>query len=467
MSEELLEVEKSEIGIAIDIGTTTVVCESYLKSTRECLASVIRQNTQVRHGYDVHHRVGFSVRKFPGAEEGVSTTGVAFLHSDLMVQLDEMLSELIENSEKECFKIHDIDSELVISDIVITGNTIMLSAAIGLPCDGFKVYPYSPVSLFGFDTTWHQVRSATIFPSYSIPFEFQPHLKKESPVNGNVPVYFPPCIGAFIGADAVCAMMTAGFSGPILDSNEELLPDESPITAPLLLVDIGTTCELALYVPGKDGRESKLTCTTVTVGPAFECSNILCGMSPVEGAIDKVTYEKDNFNFHVIGDVRPKGICCQGLLSLISVLYKNNFVDNSGRIIKKAQKTGDGESYIELTPAVRITQQDIKNLQIAKSALRTGIEFLLERTSSSPIVSICGGCGPLLSIQDAVSLGVIPESISKHTIRLGNAALKGAASLLFSKEMRNRAKKLSMKAQQLDLSREAQFQQRFLSAMDL
>lgn len=462
LEDEVLEIEKTEIGIAVDIGTTTVVAVAYLKSTGGQIASVIEQNCQVRHGYDVHHRVGYAARnvQFPLSE--IQVKGVVILHSDLIAQLEKMFSRLLE----KCAAKLSTENDFEIARVVMTGNTIMLSIAAGLPCEGFKTYPYSPVSLFGFETTWQQFRTASVFPNFALPLDVQLQLKNPSVISERTTVYIPPCIGPFAGADAVCDMLVAGFAGPILTSKEDLLPDESPITAPLLLCDIGTTCELALFVPAKDGVESKLTCVTVTVGPAFECSNILCGMSPIEGAIDKVTYERDKFHFHVIGDGKPKGLCCQGLLSLVAILYKNHFIDTNGTIVKAAAKTGDGMTCIELTPSVRITQQDIKNLQIVKSALRIAIEYLLEKTSSTPIVSICGGCGPAFSMDDAIALGIIPEKISKHTIRLGNAALSGAASLLFSKSMREKAKKLAQKAVHVDLSREPQFQQKFLSAMD-
>lgn len=457
----------ADIGLAVDIGTTTIAASAYLRSTRQRLAVAAAQNQQVRYGYDVIHRVSYAMRPpLAGSTTVMADSGAVVLHNTVISQLEKMFTQVLAASASSLPR----GVRPLVSSIVITGNTTMLSLAVGVPVNGLAAAPFTPASLFGMDTTWGALRSGTVVPGsgradMSSPEQLQ--LFQSSAISEDTPVYVPPCIGAFIGADTVCAMLDAGFPVPGSSlERDDLLPDESPLTAPLLLADVGTNCELALYMPAVEGQNSRLVCTAAAAGPAFEAANISCGMSSVNGAIDRVTLENGKFSCHVIGGGTAKGLCGSGVLSFVALLYKNGYIDKGGTIIKGASRNGDGSACIELTPAVRLAQQDIRNLQLAKSAVRTGIQYLLEKTSSLPIFSIAGGFGTTLSVEDAVLIGLFPKELCSHCIHLGNAALAGASALLFSKTLRDKASRIAGKAYQVNLAAVPGFQQRFLGAID-
>jgi uncharacterized 2Fe-2S/4Fe-4S cluster protein (DUF4445 family) len=457
----------ADVGIAVDIGTTTIAAAAYLRSTRRLLAVAAEQNNQVRYGYDVIHRVSFAQRPpLAGSSTVVAETGAVILHNTVISQLEHLFAKVLASASQVLPR----GVRPVVSSIVITGNTTMLSLAVGVPVNGLSEAPFAPASLFGMETTWDALRKGTVVPNsgkadISSPEQLQ--LFESSAISEETSVYIPPCISAFVGADTVCAMIVAGFPVPGVNvAMDDLLPDESPLTAPLLLADIGTNCELALYTPGKEGQNARLICTSAAAGPAFEASNISCGMSSVDGAIDRVTIENEKIACRVIGGGTAKGLCGTGLLSLVALLFKNGYIDKGGTIVKGASRSGDGSACIELTPAVRLLQQDIRNLQLAKSAVRTGIQYLLEKSPAPPVFSLAGGFGANLSIEDACTLGLIPGELGLHCIHLGNAALSGAASLLFSPSLREKAAQIAAKAYPVNLAAVPGFQQRFLSAID-
>ena len=147
-------------------------------------------------------------------------------------------------------------------------------------------------------------------------------------------------------------------------------------------------------------------------------------------------------------------------------MLKNKYIDKNGVIIREKSTLGDGTACIELTPAVYISQQDIRNLQLAKSAVKTGLEFLLEHTEETPVFCIAGGFGSKINLEEATTIGLLPPQLEKRTIQLGNAALSGASALLFSNVLRDKARSLAKKAIQINLAGIPEFQERFLKGID-
>ena len=453
----------ANVGIAVDVGTTTVAVTAWSMGSREHLATVAAKNAQVRYGYDVIRRISYATRP-PATGSGANVeSGPSALHYAIIAQLEKLFAQVLQAAQANLPRgVHP-----VVTSIVITGNTTMLSFVCAVPVKGLAAAPFTPSSLFDFSTTWQEVRSgaATVHSEdLDKPTDEIRKIFAASVISSETPVYFPPCIGAFIGADTVCAMLSAGF--PVPGAQTEVHPWESPVTAPRLLADIGTNSEIALYVPDSPEYSSRILCTSAAAGPAFEAANISCGMSAVDGAVDKVSYENGKLYCHVLGGGAPRGICGSGVVSAVATLYENKFIDKGGIIQKGFEKMGDGMRAIPFSPAVYLSQQDIRNLQLAKSAVKTGLQYMLKKAASLPVFCIAGAFGTKLSISAASKIGLIPAELEKRTVHLGNAALAGATALLFSPTLRKKCTDLVKKSYQINLAAVPEFQVRFLQAID-
>ncbi|WP_294428847.1 ASKHA domain-containing protein [uncultured Treponema sp.] len=460
------EVSPAELGIAVDIGTTTIAVSTWSLLHRKHLLTIAEKNNQVRYGYDIIRRIAFAVRPPLTGSSEVVESGPSALHYCIISQLEKMFAKAVYESANLLPR----GFQPKVTSIVITGNTTMLSFLCSVPVNNMAAAPFTPATLFDKTTTWKKIRDGKVFSNSTALDKPTPELLQifnSSTIDKDTDVYIPPCIGAFIGADAVCAMVAAGFPVPNTKNEPSTLrPWESKVTAPLLLADIGTNSELCLYIPDSESKKGRILCTSAASGPAFEGANISCGMPSIDGAIDKITYKNDKLNCHTIGDKKPRGLCGTGLISAAAVMLKNKYIDKNGMITREKSKLGDGTSCIELTPAVYLSQQDIRNLQLAKSAVKTGLEFLLEHTEETPVFCIAGGFGSKINFEEATAIGLLPPQLEKRTIHLGNAALSGASALLFSNVLREKAKALAKKSVQINLAGIPEFQERFLKGID-
>ena len=224
-----------------------------------------------------------------------------------------------------------------------------------------------------------------------------------SPLKPDTKVYLPRVISAFVGADTVCALLATRIT------------EKADTT---LLVDIGTNGEIALW------HEGVLRVTSTAAGPAFEGVGIQAGMRGETGAIDRVSLEGDTLIVHTIGDTEPKGICGSGLVDLIACLLKHGTLDESGYL----------ESDFPLTRDVILTQKDVREVQLAKSAISAGIRTLLHMAKCPPEevgrFVVCGGFGSYLNLENANAIGLLPTECTSHAEIVGNAALDGASVFL-------------------------------------
>lgn len=457
----------ANIGIAVDIGTTTVVVSIWALGKRKHLATVADKNDQIKYGYDIIRRISFATRPPLIGSADVVETGLSALHYCIICQLEKMFTKALSMASQKLPR----GFQPQIKQLIITGNTTMLSFAAGFPVDKMASAPFTPAVTFDFSTTWDLVRSASSSPKCVVLDSPTPEVIRifeSSVIPSDTPVYFPPCIGAFIGADTVCAMIAAGFPAPqrksLFDEETEEVKEEKP----MLLADVGTNSELCLYIPETPARRARIICTAAASGPAFEAANISCGMPAINGAIDKVSVEHGKFKCHVIGESNAKGLCGSGLVSVVSALLKVKYIESSGAIIKNKSKLGDGTNCIALTPAVYLSQQDIRSLQLAKSAVKTGLKFLLEHINSKDEKTffIAGGFGSKLDLKDAETIGLFPSGLTKNTVQLGNAALSGASALLFSKSLKEKARRLKKISMQVNLAATPDFQEHFLNSID-
>ena len=431
--EPISEHSPSEVVLAVDVGTTTIAVVAWSLSSRKILSVVAEKNAQAKYGSDVINRIECAM-KLPSGEK--------ILHDCLMKQLEKMFASALSLSSQKMprgFRPH-------VKKIVLTGNSTMLSFAAGVSVEGLAAVPFTLASKFDFSVAWNELSSS-----------------KASVVPSDAEVYFPPVVGAFIGADTVCAMLAAGFD---LDAEN-----------PFLLADIGTNSEMALFVPASSSSAARILCTSAAAGPAFEAANISCGMPSVNGAVDKVEIDGGKISVRTIGNAPAKGVCGSGLISSVSEFLRNGMVDSHGTIEEKKDGLGVDSpgSKIDLTESVSISQNDIRNLQLAKSAVKTGLDHLLSRFESLSAKKIsgqkmrfflAGGFGSRIDLDESVRIGLLPSLLLGDVSQIGNAALFGASALLFSEKLKEKARLLAKKSTQINLAAVPDFQQKFLGNID-
>lgn len=302
-----------------------------------------------------------------------------------------------------------------IDRIVITGNTAMLYLLTGRNPECLAHAPFQADWLAGMWT--------------------------KMPALGcrNAGVYLAPCVSAFVGGDTVTAMLHT---------------DLRKGKGVRMLVDIGTNGEIVLW---KDG---KLLCCSTAAGPAFEGVGLSMGMQGEEGAISHVALEHNCLKAEVIGNGMPKGICGSGVIDAVSLLLQIGQLDETGYL-------EGGEAYI--AGAVKLTQQDIRQVQLAKGAICAGMKTLLRRAQMAAEeldeLQIAGGFGSFLNLQSAQRIGLIP-AIRPERIRVcGNAALEGAVDLLRKGEGISQALALARQAQTIELSTDPFFRECYIEEM--
>ena len=259
------------------------------------------------------------------------------------------------------------------------------------------------------------------------------------PIAGTVRVL--PNIAGFVGGDTVGCMAATRF-----DQLEELT----------LMIDIGTNGEMVL-----GDRNRRIACSTAA-GPAFEGAKISCGMRGADGAVDHVWLEDGKVRFHVIGDTAPKGLCGSGLLDLVAVLLDAEIIDESGRLEGKSYRLGDS--------GVVLTQKDVREVQLAKAAIRAGIELLCAQlgVKLEQIRKVClaGAFGNYLDPASACRIGMIPPVLLARIQPIGNAAGEGAKLSALSREEYVYAQSLARGTEFLELASLPDFQDCYVDALE-
>jgi uncharacterized 2Fe-2S/4Fe-4S cluster protein (DUF4445 family) len=313
-------------GVAVDIGTTTLVAALIdLRDGRE-IAVASSLNPQARHAQDVLSRIKL----------GSQPEGLQLLQGELMAELNRLIGEAAADAK---ISVHNI------YEAVFSGNTTMLHLATGTNPASLGKYPYTPALQCG-----ESVRAADI--GLAIAPDGQ--------------VYLPPIMSAYVGADITSGILAAK------------LAELSGVT---LFVDIGTNGEMVLAVNGQ------LTATSTAAGPAFEGMNIACGMRASRGAIELVSLAGNDIELKTIANAAPVGLCGSGLLDIVGELAAHGGVDKKGRfqtngaLPDRSWKNQfghlDGKPVFHIAGPVYLSQKDVRQVQLAKAAVRAGIELML------------------------------------------------------------------------------------------
>lgn len=249
-----------------------------------------------------------------------------------------------------------------------------------------------------------------------------------------------PNIAGYVGGDTVGCMVATRF-----DQQEELT----------LLIDIGTNGEMVL-----GNKHRRIACSTAA-GPAFEGAKISCGMRGAPGAVDHVTLNNGIVSYHSIGEEEPKGLCGSGLLDLIAVLLETGTLDDSGYLAGKEYK---------LCENVVLTQKDVREVQLAKAAIRAGIELLASQlevnVSDIQKVYLAGAFGSYMNPASACRIGMIPPILLDRITTIGNAAGEGAKLCALSRREFEYSKKLAAQTEFLELASMPEFQDCYVDALE-
>lgn len=297
-----------------------------------------------------------------------------------------------------------------VKTLAVTGNTTMLYLLTGRNPEALSHAPFEADCLFD-----------------------------ESVRLGSRNVYLPPCLHAFVGADITCAVLASGMT-------------KSSDTA--LLCDVGTNGEIALW---KDGV---LYASSTAAGPAFEGAGITCGCGSIPGAIDRVSVKDDRLEAGTIRNAPAVGLCGSGLVDAVAAMLELEWVDETGAM-------DDDEAT--LAGEVKLTQADIRAVQLAKAAIAAGIECLLQtagvKHEDVQHVYLAGGFGSHLSLQNAARIGLLPESFISRTTIIGNAALDGTVMTLLRAESQQELRRIAACASHVDLGGNPLFNEQYVEQM--
>lgn len=413
-------VKKNRYGLAIDIGTTTVVVYVVDLTDGRLIDTGSTYNSQMKHGDDVITRIIY-------ATEG---RGLDRLRNDVVSDINDILAPLVER--------HGINKQ-DIESAVIAGNTIMTHIFWGLDPAHIREEPYIPT--INFFPKW---RAGTA----------------RIDINPVSPVYTVPCVASYVGGDIVAGVLTSK-----MHRNPEIA----------LFMDIGTNGEIAI------GNNEWLMTAACSAGPCFEGSGIKDGMRATEGAIESVRINPGTLEpeIGVIGSSKPLGICGSGMIDAISEMFLTGVIDQKGKLVRdiESSRIRDGENGPEYVlyktddKEVSLTEVDIENILRAKAAIYAGVSVLLREVGfgldSIERIYIGGGFGNYLNVERAVILGMLPDMPKDRFVFLGNTSVTGTYLCLLSEEMRKEAEEIASKMTYMELSVSRNFMDEYMSALFL
>jgi uncharacterized 2Fe-2S/4Fe-4S cluster protein (DUF4445 family) len=430
---KVLAVERGDtalmkFGLAIDVGTTTVVTTLLELESGEQLASASSLNPQSVFGGDLMSRIAFAQ---------FNPTNLRKLHTRIVGLLNQHVAEVCRQSgvlPKWIYK------------VVVVGNTCMHHVLLGIDPSHVGLAPYAPV-----------MRHALTLAARELPLKVAPEAQ----------VCLLPIVAGFVGADAVAVTLATR-----LDESDEVR----------VAVDIGTNGEVIL------GSRDRLWACSAPAGPALEGGQIRHGMRGAAGAIDRVTVD-DDIRVHTIGEADAAGICGSGLVDLVAGLLDAGLIDWTGliqverrdalapRLADRIHVRGEERAVVVVRAGdagarqdIVLTQDDVRQVQLAKGAIASGIA-LLQSVAGVPTEGIAelllaGGFGNYLSIASATRIGLIPALPGSRVRYVGNAAALGAQACLLSEKERQRADEVARRIEHVSLAAHPDFEQVFVDAMN-
>ncbi|MBN2241840.1 MAG: DUF4445 domain-containing protein [Acidobacteria bacterium] len=405
------------LGMAVDIGTTKIAAYLVDMESGETLAARGLMNPQISYGEDLVSRIYFASKSAENAEK-------------LQMLLVDALNQTADSLCREA----GADPSRIVESVVVA-NTAIHHLFLRLPVHQLGVSPYVPA-----------VRSALDIKARDIGLHIAP----------GAYVHMLPNVAAYVGADHVAMILATG-----MDRTDGVR----------LGIDIGTNTEICL------NRRGKMTSVSCASGPAFEGAHIQHGMRAASGAIEHVRLSGDHVEIQTIGGKPSVGICGSGLLDVIAQMLENKVIDATGRMnAHPLVRRRDGQKEFVLVDrpedgSITVSQKDVRELQLAKAAIRLGIETLLEdagvREKDIDGVVIAGAFGTFIDVESAVTIGMLPPLPLERFKQVGNAAGAGARLALISKSRRRAAQRIASRDGYIELASVPDFNIKFARASSM
>ena len=409
---------KPYYGIAIDIGTTTVVVYLIDLTDGSLVDIASIYNSQIQFGDDVITRI----------VNATEHNQLKNIHRAVISDINNLLLLLMET--------HNITPDSL-DCFIAAGNTTMTQLLLDLDPASIREDPYIP--------------TANIFPlSYAGELGFK--------ANPNTPVYVFPCVASYVGGDIVSGILATG-----VHKQDDIC----------IFIDIGTNGEIVI------GNSEWMMSAACSAGPCFEGSGMKHGMRATDGAIEDVKINPDTLDVEikVIGEgVHPTGICGSGMIDAIADMFLTGILDQKGKLQKeKTDRIKSGEDGPEFVvhygkeKDIVLTEPDIENIVRAKAAIYAGFATLLKEVGFSfedvQKVYIAGGFGKFLDIEKAIILGMLPEMPKDKFEYMGNTSITGAYLCTLSKKLREEAEEISRKMTYMELSVSSSFMDEYMSGL--
>src|SRR5688572_28012533 len=418
-------------GAAVDIGSTTVALYLCNLRTGELLAAESEMNPQIVYGEDVMSRIQYTIEHKDGLEK---------LHKAVIATLNKLLKQAAKNAF--------IKTDEIL-EMVLVGNSTMHHLLLNLHPKDLGLAPFVPAIHKSMDVKARE-------------------LGLQINASGNIHVL--PTIASFVGADT-SAMILA----------EEPHKQEEN----WLLIDVGTNAELIL------GNRKRLVCTSTPTGPALEGAHVEYGMRAAPGAIERIVIDEKTLEpkYKVIGvegwntdhaefKGQVKGICGSAIIDSVAELFRAGIVDSRGKFknglgSNRIRKGANGWEYViawteetSIGRDIPITQQDVRQIQLAKAALFTAARTLLKRSGlqSPDKIILAGGVGSNIDKENAMLIGLIPDRASQNVYAVGNAAGDGARIAWSNVEKRNEIDSVTRRVERFELPTDPEFQNQFMLA---
>ena len=399
--------ENISYGFAVDIGTTTIVLAlvDLVRGKTVELSSFL--NPQRKFGDDVITRIQFASAK------------------DKVI-LTRLIRESLIRAVTELIKKNDISVEQI-REITIAGNTTMIHLLLGLPVKSLAASPFKPVTLDPVNLPAAEILNDDF---------------------SSAEMHIFPGVSAYVGPDIVSGMYNRNF---------EALRE---IT---LFVDLGTNGEIVL------GDREKIMCVSAAAGPAFEGARISCGVGSITGAISFAGIRKGKVWYSTIGQQPALGLCGSGLIDLVAACLDAGIINGTGLMKPEYFEEGLLIGTDKDGNEMRLTQKDIRELQLAKSAIRAGIEILIKEfdVTNNDIgkVYLAGGFGNYINADSAVRIGLLPKKLRNHIVLAGNSSLGGAVDSLLNPDKEEKVMEILKKVHYIELSSNRDFNDKFAEYM--
>ena len=407
---------QEKYGIAIDIGTTTVAMELIDLKNAKIISKVADVNSQVKFGFDVMSRIAFTLE---------NTEGLSTLQKSIVDTLNTLINKLIDKSK---IKREDI------AELVVSANTTMCHILLGESVESLGKFPFLP----GFT-------------------EVKRVCAKDIGIDIDATLITLPHISGFLGSDIVSGVYASG----ICDDKDKNI----------LFIDIGTNGEMLLKT------DNNLLATSCAIGPALEGMNISCGIRAGIGTIDDFHIDEAGISYTTIGNTEPIGICGSGVLSMVRELLKAGFINKMGAIDKKCLDSNhsfikaddSGKPFIKINDNLYFTAKDIRQVQLAKGAILSGIRALIQKagieTGDITRVCIAGQFGKYISMDSFFGVGLLPKEFEGKVEYLGNTSLTGAYMALLDKNAIEYMTEISVETEFFELSKLEEYEKIFAKAL--